>query len=78
MTKRIVRRKLKHPAYTRFQGFLAENRIKLKDVARVIGSTPSTVSLKNNGYADYTMAEVNRICDAFGCDTSIFRARKVS
>ena len=77
-TKKRMKRKLKHPAYNRFQGFLAENKIKLKEVARAIGSTVSTVSLKNNGYADYSMSEINMICDAFGCDPSIFRTQKVS
>lgn len=74
-TKRI-KRILKHPPYGKFQGFLAENKIKLRSVADVIGVTVSTVSQKNNGYADYTMSEVNAICDVFGCDPSIFVPKK--
>lgn len=76
--KNRTKRRLKHPPYARFQGFLAENKIRLRDVAEAIGSTTSTVSQKNNGHADYSMSEVNTICDVFGCDPSIFRPQKVS
>jgi transcriptional regulator with XRE-family HTH domain len=69
---------LVHPPYTRFQGFLKENRITLKQVAAIIGSTVPTVSTRNNGRSDYSMTEINSICDALGCNTDIFRTTKVS
>lgn len=70
------KRVLKHPPYLKFMGFLKENRLTLKDVAQVIGSTVTTVSAKNNGYADYTMTEAEAICNAFGCTIDIFRTLK--
>ena len=74
-TKR-KRRSIKHPPYLKFMGFLTENRLGLKDIAQVIGSTVPTVSAKNNGYADYTMSEVDAICNTFGCTSDIFRTTK--
>jgi transcriptional regulator with XRE-family HTH domain len=70
--------KLIHPPYSKFMGYMKENGIKLQELADVVGSTMPTVSRKNNGYADYSMDEVNKICDYYGISMDFFRTNKVS
>ena len=71
-------KKLYHPPYSKFQGYLKENRITLRDIADLLGVTYSTVSSKNNGQADYKVSEINKICDHFGISSEIFRTKKVT
>jgi len=67
-----------HPPYNGFKAWLAENGVKLKDVAEVLGTTVATISQKNNGFSDYTGRELNRLAEHFGLDLNIFKPRKVS
>jgi len=67
-----------HPPYNGFKAWLAENGIKLKEVAEVLGTTVATISQKNNGFSDYTGRELNRLADHFGLDLNIFKPKKVS
>ena len=63
-----------HPPYSKFQGYLKENRISLKEIGELLGDlTVPTISAKNNGQADYKMSEINRICDRYGISSEIFR-----
>lgn len=72
----MVKRKLIHPPYSRFQGYMKENGIKLQDVANVIGRTVTRISNNNNGYSDYYLDEVVKICNHFGIDEEIFRPKQ--
>ena len=74
--KKVI--KLYHQPYNRFMAFLKENRIKLQDIADLFGHTVQTISMKNHGKADYTMSEINTMCDHFGISSEIFRTKKVS
>ena len=69
---------LKHFPYLDFKAYLVKERVKLREVADLLGVTVQTVSLKNNGFADYTMAEINIICNHFRISSEIFRTKKVS
>jgi len=71
----MAKRKLIHPPYSRFQGYMKENGIKLQDVANLIGRTVPRVSSNNNGYNDYYLDEVIKICDHFGIEEEIFRPK---
>jgi DNA-binding Xre family transcriptional regulator len=77
MPKKInIRRK--HPPYSFFKGYLVEKGIKLKQLAEILNTTVTCISQKNNGFSDYSIQEVNKICDALGCEMSLFRTKKVS
>ena len=58
-------RERKHAGYGKFQGYLKENRIRLDDVAKILNTTVSMISLKNNGWSDYTGQEMNAIAKYF-------------
>lgn len=76
--KRKKEKKLKHPPYLDFKAYLVREGIKLHDVASLFGCTVQTISLKNNGFSDYTMAEIDIICNHFRISSEIFRSKKVS
>lgn len=78
MPRKKKERKLYHQPYDKFMAYLKEHRIKLKEIADIFGHTVQTISMKNHGKADYTMTEINVICDRFGISSEIFRTRKVS
>lgn len=72
--EKIKTSKAYHPPYQKFQGFLKEKRITLKEIGNLLGGqTIQTISAKNNGQADYKMNEVNNICDRLGISADIFR-----
>ena len=68
----------KHPPYSFFKAFLMEKGIRLKEVAKILNTTVTCISQKNNGFSDYTIQEVNKLCDVLNCEMSIFRTQKVS
>lgn len=77
MSKGTSTRKKWHPPYYKFMGFLKENNIKLTEVSITLGGqTVQNISQKNNGWSDYTMTEINKICDRFGISPEIFRISK--
>jgi len=79
MMQKKSKRKRVHPPYNKFKAFLAENHIKLKEISDILGGqTVQTISMKNNGWADYSMTEINKICSHFGISSEIFRTPKVS
>jgi len=63
-----------HPPYVTFKRTLAGMGLTYADVAKVIGTTTSTVQLKINGQSDFYISEQRAICEAFGIDSSIFFA----
>jgi hypothetical protein len=71
-------KKLKHEPYWDFKAFLTREGIKLREVASLFGHTVQTISMKNNGSSDYTMKEIDVICNHFKISSEIFRSRKVS
>jgi len=63
-----------HEPYSKFMGYLKENNIKLRELSDLLGGTTiSTTSMKNNGWADYSMREINKICDAYKISADMFR-----
>jgi len=43
-----------------------------------LGCGIPNISMKNNGYAEYTMTEIDTICTHFNISSEIFRTKKVS
>ena len=76
--RRGKEKKLVHEPYWKFKAFLAENNIKLKEIADLLRCGIPNISMKNNGYAEYTMTEIDTICTHFNISSEIFRAKKVS
>ncbi len=79
--KNTRKRKIYHPPYFKFMGFLKENNIKLAEIGSILGCTEQTVSDKNYGRADYKMSEVNLLCEHYkhlGLTTAHFFAKKVT
>jgi hypothetical protein len=76
---RKVKRVRVHLPYDKFMAFLKENRIKLQDLSDLLGGmTVQTISMKNHGWAEYSMTEIDKICSHFGISSEIFRVKKVS
>lgn len=60
-------------AYTKFKGFLAENEIKHKEVAELLGITVSNFSCKvNRKGQDFTKDQVKIMCDTYQLDANEF------
>lgn len=78
MGKNKKKVKLYHQPYDKFMAYLKENRIKLQEIADLFGHTVQTISMKNHGKSDYSMREIEKICDHLGISSEIFRAKKVS
>jgi len=75
MTKRLETKR-EHPPYFRFKAWLFENNVDLKTVAGLLNTTVSVISLKNNGYSDYTIAELNKLAVRLGIDLNLFKPKK--
>ncbi|NJD02047.1 MAG: hypothetical protein FIA99_05505 [Ruminiclostridium sp.] len=70
-------RKRYHQPYLKFMGYLKENNIHLNEISDVLdGITVQTISQKNHGWADYSMTEINKICDHFKISIEMFRINK--
>lgn len=78
MSKKRGKVKLYHPPYDKFMAHLKENRIKLQVIADLFGHTVQTISMKNHGKAEYSMSEIDKICNHLGISSEIFRSKKVS
>lgn len=69
--------KLKHQPHDKFKGFLVENKIRQRTVAEMLGISPVTLNQKINGYLHFTFAEVEKICNEYKIDPSIFLTKKL-
>lgn len=79
MSKKTNRKtNLKHPPHLKLKGYLAENKIKQSDIARLLKLTPVTVNKKINGSLVFTFPEVEAICDAYNISPNLFLTKKVA
>ena len=67
-----IRRKLKHEPHSKFKGFLTENRILQKDVAKLLNLTSVSVNQKLNGTQHFTLDEVETMCIEYKVMPQIF------
>ena len=61
-----------HKPYNVLQGYMRQNGITVRDLAELIGVTPTTISFKINGKSDFTLSEVDRIKKHYGVGYEIF------
>lgn len=60
-------------AYYKFKGFLAENGIKHKDVAKLLKITPNNFSRKiNRNGEDFTVEQISIMCKTYKLDANEF------
>lgn len=60
-------------AYYKFKGFLAENGIKQKEVAEILGITPNNFSRKiNRNGEDFTVEQIATMCRTYKLDANQF------
>jgi transcriptional regulator with XRE-family HTH domain len=71
-------KRIKHLPYTKLKGLLAERGLKQIYLAKLLNLSHVTVNQKINGTLEFTYSEVEKICDALGASTEIFRGQKVT
>lgn len=60
-------------AYSKFKGYLAENNIQQKEVAKTINISEATISKRLNGKGgDFTIQDLKKICSKFNIKAEIF------
>lgn len=65
----------KRQPYLKFKGFLAENNIQQKEVAKILNISNSALNKKINGTGgDFTVQEAKKICQVLNTDSRIFFA----
>lgn len=65
----------KRQPYLKFKGFLVENNIQQKEVAKILNISNSALNKKINGTgSDFTVQEAKEICQALNTDSRIFFA----
>jgi DNA-binding XRE family transcriptional regulator len=67
----------KHLPHSKFKGYLIENKIQQKEVAKLLNISPVTINQKINGSLHFTFNEVEIICDAYKLMPDIFLTRKL-
>ena len=61
-----------HPPYNLLKVYAKDNGIKYSDMAKVIGVTETTISMKINGDSDFYLNEFNALKKAFGIPDYFF------
>lgn len=56
----------------KFKGWMAEQGIKQRDLAKLLDITPENVNAKVNGRADFTLPQIKRICSTYGISADDF------
>ncbi|MBU3205604.1 helix-turn-helix transcriptional regulator [Clostridium algidicarnis] len=63
----------KREPYYKFKGYLAENRIQQKEVAKLINISQATLSKRLNGKGgDFTIQDLKKICINLNVSAEIF------
>lgn len=62
----------KHNRHIQLEVLMILRGIKMKDLAKTIGTTENTARKKVRGDSDFYVHEVKAICDKYGFDKSIF------
>jgi transcriptional regulator with XRE-family HTH domain len=59
--------------YYKFKGYLAENSIQQKDIAKLIDISPATLSKRLNGKGgDFSIQDLKKICNNLKVEAEIF------
>jgi DNA-binding XRE family transcriptional regulator len=68
----------KHSPHLKFKGYLAENKIKQAEIAKLLHLTPVTVNKKINGSLCFSFPEVELICDTYNISPNLFLTKRVA
>ena len=60
------------PLFAKVRAKLAEEGYTQRDIAKLLGLTPSAVNAKFQGRADFTLREIVEICNFLNADPDIF------
>ncbi len=60
-----------------FKGWLAENNIKQKELAELLGLGVQSVNNKVNGKSDFTLPQIRIICAKYGISADIFLPKEL-
>lgn len=59
--------------YYKFKGYLAENNIQQKELAKIMNISQATLSKRLNGKGgDFTIQDLKKICSTLGVKAEIF------
>ncbi|MEG1558424.1 MAG: transcriptional regulator [Oscillospiraceae bacterium] len=61
-----------HEPYNKLKGFALENGITYADIAKLLGITTSTVSMKINGFSDFYLNEQRLLKAKYGARDEFF------
>lgn len=77
-TKRVARKR--RAAYTKFKAWMAENDVKQRHLAELLGVSVAAVNARLNGAkGDFSMADVRKICEYYKISAdNYFVQQKVS
>lgn len=68
--RKVYRR---HTPYTKFKAFLIENGINQREVAELLGKSPSALNQNLNGTGgDFSLSEIRVICRKYGISADEF------
>lgn len=56
----------------KFKAWMAENRIKQKDIMDLLDLSVTSVNKKVNGKEDFTLPQIKAICEEYGISADIF------
>ena len=56
----------------KFKGYCAENRIKQKELADLLGLSIQSVYKKVNGLQDFTLSEIKILCSHYGISADYY------
>lgn len=56
----------------KFKAWLAENRIKQKEIMELLDLSRTSIDKKVNGKEDFTLPQIRTICDKYGISADIF------
>ena len=63
---------LSHPPYDKLKGFLKEKGVTYRDIASLLGITPTSVTAKINGKSDFYVSEAQAIKNKYQPEREIF------
>lgn len=74
----MKKKKLIHPPYNRFKGWLRSQRMVYENIADILCVSVPTISAKINGTSDFLLSEVKFLQKKYGLTDDIFFTEDVA
>ena len=55
-----------------FKGWMAANRVKISDIAALLGVSYQSAYMKVNGKGNFTLSQISKICQRYNISADIF------